>query len=312
MTMRKCTLQKQSVISVDVEDYFQVEAFSSTVKRDKWGDYPSRVEVNTRRLMDLFDESGVKATFFILGWVADKHPQIVREIVSRGHEPACHSYWHRLVYCLTPDEFRSDTIRAKDCIEQAAGREIAGYRAPCFSITNRCPWAIEILAELGFRYDSSIFPIRHEWYGIANAPRKPFKISTRSGMLTEYPIATFRLRRTPNLPVGGGGYLRLMPSWYTRLGIQRAWHEGMTVVAYIHPWEVDPEQPRVAASIKSRFRHYTNLTKTRERLSRLLAMGDFHPFCQWSEAADAPVWHFSPVAEQHVPAAVPDFDVARA
>ncbi len=310
--MRADSIRKHSVISVDVEDYFQVEAFSSIIKRDKWSEYPSRVEVNTRRLMDLFDESGVKATFFILGWVADKHPQIVREIVSRGHEPACHSYWHRLIYNLSPEEFRRDTIRAKNCIEQAAGQKVFGYRAPCFSITNRCLWAIDILTELGFRYDSSIFPIKHEWYGIADAPRKPFQISTPSGPLTEYPIATFRLRRTPNLPVGGGGYLRLLPSWYTRLGIRRAWQEGMTVVAYVHPWEVDPEQPRMAASLKSRFRHYTNLGKTKERLSNLLEMGDFHPFCRSNAVADTPVWHFPSAAKELVPAAVPDFDVARA
>lgn len=310
--MSDCSARKLSVISVDVEDYFQVEAFSSIVKRDEWSQYPSRVEANTRRLMDLFDERGVKATFFVLGWVADKHPQVVREIVRRGHEPACHSYWHRLIYNISPDAFRRDTIRAKNCIEQAAGQEVLGYRAPCFSITNRCLWAIDILTELGFRYDSSIFPIKHEWYGIADAPRTPFQISTPSGLLTEYPIATFRLRPTPNLPVGGGGYLRLLPSWYTRLGIQRAWQQGVTVVAYIHPWEIDPEQPRIAASLKSRFRHYTNLGKTRERLSNLLNMGDFYPFCRSNGVAETPLWHFASGAEERVPAAVADFDVASA
>lgn len=306
-------IRKQSVISVDVEDYFQVEAFSKIIKREEWAQYPSRVEANTRRLMDLFDDCGVKATFFILGWVADKYPQIVREIVNRGHEPACHSYWHRLIYCLTPDEFRKDTIRAKNCIEQAAGREILGYRAPCFSITNRCLWALDILTDAGFRYDSSIFPIKHEWYGIADAPRQPFQISTRSGMLAEYPIATFRFSHTPNLPVGGGGYLRLLPSWYTRLGIQRAWEEGLTVVAYIHPWEVDPEQPRISASLKSRIRHYTNLAKTKERLTDLLAMGNFNPFCRSMTAVDTPVWQFAPAAEEDLrPVVPPDFDVVRA
>jgi polysaccharide deacetylase family protein (PEP-CTERM system associated) len=302
------TVRNSSVISVDVEDYFQVEAFSRVIKRDEWSQYPSRVEVNTRRLMDLFDESGVKATFFVLGWVADKHPQIVREIVSRGHEPACHSYWHRLIYNLSPDEFRRDTALAKDCIEQAAGRKIFGYRAPCFSITKRCLWALDILTELGFRYDSSIFPVRHDWYGIPEAPRKPFQIATPSGLLTEYPMATFSFSRTPNLPVGGGGYLRMLPSWYTRLGVRRAWREGITVITYVHPWEIDPEQPRVAASLKSRFRHYTNLEKTKRRLSDLLAMGSFSPFCRSNAGFDTPVWHFATDTEERVPAAA-DFDV---
>ncbi len=310
--MSSCTARERSVISVDVEDYFQVEAFSNVIKRGDWGQYPSRVEGNTRRLMDLFDESGVKATFFILGWVADKHPQIVREIVSRGHEPACHSYWHRLIYNLSPDEFRRDTALAKDCIEQAAGQKIFGYRAPSFSITRRCLWALDILSEMGFQYDSSIFPVRHDWYGIPDAPRKPFQISTRSGLLTEYPMATFAFSRTPNLPVGGGGYLRMLPSWYTRLGMRRAWREGITVITYIHPWEIDPEQPRMPASFKSRVRHYTNLEKTKDRLSKLLAMGTFSPFCRSNAVADTPLWNFASGAEERIPAAVAELDVVRA
>jgi polysaccharide deacetylase family protein (PEP-CTERM system associated) len=310
--MRNSSYPRHSVISVDVEDYFQVQAFSRNIRRDDWSQYPSRVESNTRRLMDLFDEAGVKGTFFILGWVADKHPQIVREIVARGHEPACHSYWHRLVYTLQPDEFRRDTVLAKTCIEQACGREVSGYRAPSFSITRRCLWALDILTETGFQYDSSIFPIRHDWYGIPDAPRKPFRISTSSGLLTEYPIATFTFTRTPNLPVGGGGYLRLLPSWYTRLGIRRAWREGITVITYIHPWELDPEQPKIAASLKSRLRHYTNLQKTRERLSDLLAMGDFRPFCRSKAVLDLPVWNVATGDHVRAPAAAPKFDVASA
>lgn len=302
----------RNVISVDVEDYFQVEAFSNVVRRDQWGEFPTRVRENTRRLMDLFEAQGVKGTFFVLGWVANKYPQLVREIVRRGHEPACHSYWHRLVYSLTPAEFRRDTALAKDAIEQAAGQRIWGYRAPCFSLTARTPWAAEILTELGFRYDSSIFPIKHEWYGIAEAPRRPFQIATPAGFLTEYPIATFRYSKTPNMPVGGGGYLRLMPSWYTRVGIKRAWSEGLGVVAYIHPWEVDPEQPRLAASLKSRFRHYTNLGKTSERLAGVLRMGGFQPFAALEPLTDAPVWHFPMASPQHVAPAVPEFDAARA
>src|SRR5579864_3701507 len=155
----------RNILSVDVEDYFQVEAFTDTVKSSDWDTYESRVEANTLRVLDLFDECGVKGTFFILGWVADRNPQLVRKIVERGHEPACHSYWHRLIYKLTPDEFREDTRRAKNCIEQAAGVPIYGYRAPSFSITGRSVWALDILAELGFRYDSSVFPVKHDTYG---------------------------------------------------------------------------------------------------------------------------------------------------
>lgn len=310
--MKDSVGRTQNVISVDVEDYFQVEAFSRVIKRSDWGGFPSRVEANTRRLMDLFDERGVKATFFILGWVARRYPQIVREIVNRGHEPACHSYWHRLIYNLSPDEFRRDTALAKDCIEQTAGQKVFGYRAPCFSITNRCQWAVDILSDLGFRYDSSIFPIKHEWYGIADAPRKPFQISTSSGLLTEYPMATFSFGRTPNFPVGGGGYLRMLPSWYTRLGMHRAWREGITVITYVHPWEIDPEQPRMNGSLKSRFRHYTNLEKTQERLSNLLAMGEFQPFCRSNGVLDTPVWHFSSAAEGRASIGLADLDVAEA
>ncbi len=310
--MNDGTIQRNSIISVDVEDYFQVQAFSSVVRRDEWSDYPSRVEKNTRRVMDLLDERGIKGTFFILGWVADKHPQIVREIVNRGHEPACHSYWHRLVYTITPDEFRRDTIRAKNCIEQTAGQPVLGYRAPCFSITDRSLWAIEILSELGFRYDSSIFPIKHEWYGIAGAPRTPFQISTRSGLLTEYPITTFRFGRVPNFPVAGGGYLRLLPFFYTKTGIRRAWEEGLTVVAYIHPWELDPEQPRISASLKSRIRHYTNLQKTQERLCSILDMGKFHAFCHSELLNEVPLWSSSSKAEVPVSAVLSGLDIAKA
>jgi polysaccharide deacetylase family protein (PEP-CTERM system associated) len=306
--MEASTTGKCGVISVDVEDYFHVEAFSRVIKREEWDEYPSRVESNTKRLMDILDESGAKATFFVLGWVADRYPGIVREIVSRGHEPACHSYWHRLVYSLSPEEFRRDTLMAKDCIEQAAGQRVYGYRAPSFSITRRCLWAVDILAEAGFRYDSSIFPVRHDWYGIPDAPRKPFRIPTASGILAEFPLPTFRLGNTPNLPVGGGGYLRMMPSWYTRFGVQRAWREGITFISYIHPWEIDPEQPRVTASLRSRFRHYTNLEKTQQRLRGLLAMGNFRPFSQFAALTGAPVWRITE-AERPAAVAAPDLEV---
>ncbi len=274
----------RNLMSVDVEDYFQVEAFSSVVDRSAWDQYPCRVEDNTRRVLDLLDECGVKATFFVLGWVAERYPATVGEIVRRGHEPACHSYWHRLIYALRPEEFREDTRRAKDCIEQAADRPVIGYRAPSFSITARSSWAPAVLAELGFRYDSSIFPVLHDTYGVLDAPRRPFRLPTQSGTLAEFPMTTFRLGFGPNLPVAGGGYLRMLPYWYTRLGLRRVWSEGLPVIAYAHPWELDPEQPRIQARLKSRLRHYTNLSKMAGRLRLLLSHGEFGRYCDFDMA----------------------------
>jgi polysaccharide deacetylase family protein (PEP-CTERM system associated) len=265
----------KSIISVDVEDYFQVESFAGVVDRARWGDYECRVEPNTRRLLDLLDEERVEATFFVLGWVAERYPGLVREIAARGHELGCHSYWHRSILRIDRDEFAEDTRRAKGAIEQAAGTAVAGYRAPSFSITARSAWALEVLAGAGFVYDSSIFPIHHDVYGIPDAPRRPFRVATPSGTLVELPITTFRLPGSPNLPVGGGGYLRIFPFWYTRAGFARAAREGVPFISYIHPWEVDPDQPRLPGRLKSRLRHYTNLDKTERRLRRLLRLGPF-------------------------------------
>ncbi len=267
-----------ALLSVDVEDYFQVEAFADKVDRNRWESYPSRVEANTRIVLDLFDECRVKGTFFILGWVADRFPSLVAEIVRRGHEPACHSYWHRRIYTLSPDEFRKDTARAKDCIEQAAGTAIYGYRAPSFSVTKKSFWALEVLAGLGFRYDSSIFPIRHDVYGIPDAPRAPFSVQTANGMLAEFPMTTFRWLGDTNLPVGGGGYLRIFPFWITSFGIRQARKERLPLITYIHPWEVDPGQPRLAGRLTSRLRHYTNLRKTAPRVRELTKLAHFSSF----------------------------------
>ncbi len=267
-----------NILSVDVEDYFHVEAFAGRIDRSEWDTYPCRVEANTGRLLDLFDELRVKATFFILGWVAERYPALVREIAARGHETACHSYWHRLVYKLTPDEFRTDSARAKDLIEQSSGQPVMGYRAPSFSITRESAWALDILAELGFRYDSSVFPVRHDFYGVPDAPRAPFRIATAHGPILEFPLPTFRIGPSSNLPVAGGGYLRIFPLWYTALGVRRALRDGLPVVSYVHPWEVDPDQPRLRAGLKSRLRHYTNLSKMDRRLRRLLELGMFTSF----------------------------------
>lgn len=266
------------VFTVDVEDYYQGESFSDLVPRSHWEHYPSRLEANTRRLLDLCDECGVRGTFFVIGWVARKFPALVREIVARGHEPGCHSLFHYPVYNLSRDEFREDTRQAKDAVEQAAGQQVFGYRAPSFSITRKALWAFEELAAQGFTYDSSVFSIRHDFYGIPDGPRRPSRIHTPSGDILEYPMSTFRLIGNINYPVGGGGYLRMMPEWYTRLGLSRCRKEGVPVIVYVHPWELDPGQPRLPLSIKSRLRHYTNLDKTHGRLKNVLLGGKYSSF----------------------------------
>jgi polysaccharide deacetylase family protein (PEP-CTERM system associated) len=238
------------------------------------------------------DDCHAKGTFFILGWVAERYPMLVRKIAQRGHEPACHSYWHRLIYKLTPEQFHDDTLQAKNSMEQAAGVRIYGYRAPSFSITARSAWAFDILAQLGFQYDSSVFPVRHDVYGAPQAPRWPFRVETRFGPIVEFPPATFRLPLGPNLPVAGGGYLRMLPYWYTEAGLARAWREGLPVVCYVHPWELDPEQPRLSGPLKSRLRHYTNLKGAETRLRRLLAFDRFSSFRDSGLVDSAPSFSF--------------------
>lgn len=267
------------VLSVDVEDYFQVEAFARCVSREEWDQYPSRVVENTQRLLDLFDEERSMGTFFVLGWVADKFPQLVREIQKRGHELACHSFWHRPVFTLNEQTFRQDLRDARTAIEQAAGERIYGYRAPSWSITRKSLWALDILAEEGFTYDSSIYPIRHDLYGIPDANRVPYQIQgANGGNLTEFPPSTVQICGT-NFPAAGGGYLRILPLWYTEWALSRLSQEtGQTPVVYLHPWEVDPQQPRINAAWKSRFRHYTNLQSMEPRLRHLLRTRPFQPF----------------------------------
>jgi polysaccharide deacetylase family protein (PEP-CTERM system associated) len=280
------------ILSVDVEDYFHVEAFSDVVDRSQWGRFESRVEVNTRRMLDLVDGADATATFFVLGWVAERHPKLLKEIVARGHELACHSHWHRLVHTLSREAFAEDTRVAKDCIEQAAGVRVIGYRAPTFSITTRSLWALEVLAACGFVYDSSIFPIRHDLYGMPDAPRMPFRVSTPAGDLLEFPITTFRIPGGPNLPVGGGGFLRLLPLAYTRFGLRRAAAENLPIIVYVHPWELDAGQPPIAGRLRSRIRHYTGLSQTAKRLQSILAGGRFTSFRDSGAIAPtADAWH---------------------
>jgi polysaccharide deacetylase family protein (PEP-CTERM system associated) len=275
---------RKHVMTVDVEDYFQVEAFSDRVSREDWKNFPSRVERGTRILLDLFDEHRVQATFFIVGWVADRNSSLVREIVARGHEPGCHSYWHRTVYSMTPEEFRGDTQRARDRIEQVGGKRVLGYRAPTWSITNECLWALDILSELGFEYDSSIYPIHHDLYGIPGAGRFPYKHHLKQGgELQEFPPATLKIAGAI-LPAAGGGYLRNFPLGYTHFAFQQFERTtSFPLVVYLHPWELDPDQPRIAGRWRSRLRHYTNLSRMEEKLRSLLERYQFGPLRDWLE-----------------------------
>lgn len=269
------------IMSVDVEDYFMVEAFAGSVARESWERWPSRVVANTKRALDLFDRHNVKGTFFFVGWVAQKFPELVRDVQERGHELACHSFWHRTVHSLTPNEFREDTRAAVRAIEDAAGVKIWGYRAPSWSITKECLWALDILAEEGFVYDSSIYPIHHDLYGVPGAQRFPYTHQLQeSRSLLEFPPTTVRVLGQ-NLPGAGGGYLRILPSAYTRW-VFRQFEENYRerVVVYFHPWELDPEQPRIKDKWKSRMRHYTRLEKMEYQLGLLLQNYSFQPFSE--------------------------------
>jgi polysaccharide deacetylase family protein (PEP-CTERM system associated) len=266
------------VLSVDVEDYFQVEAFAGLVDRKSWDKWPSRVVANTHRVLDLFDQHNARGTFFFVGWVAERFPHLVREVQSRGHELACHSFWHRTVYSLTPDEFRKDTRQAKQVIEDATGAVVNGYRAPSWSITKSCVWALDILAEEGFTYDSSIYPIHHDLYGVPGAQRFPYTHACSNELtLREFPPATLRFLGT-NFPAAGGGYLRIFPSAFAELAFRTFEKNGERVVVYLHPWELDPEQPRIQGPLKSRVRHYTNLKHMHAKLDTVLSRRKFQPF----------------------------------
>ncbi len=274
-----------NAMTVDVEEHFQVSAFESSVRRDDWESLPSRVEANTSRLLDLFDESRIRATFFVLGWVAERHTAMVRAISDRGHEVASHGYSHRLVYTQTEEEFKAETVRAKSLLENITGSRVRGYRAASFSIGRRNLWALDVLADAGFDYDSSLFPIVHDRYGIPGAPRHIHVVKTPTGRrLIEIPPSTLRVGGLV-LPFGGGGYLRLFPQSVTQWAIRRVNRkDGLPAIVYVHPWETDPGQPRVAAPLVSRFRHYVGLDTT---ISKLRAMAASHRFGTMASLIDA-------------------------
>lgn len=259
-----------NAMSIDVEDYFHVSVFDGIVPRSAWDGMESRVVANTERLLDIFDESGARSTFFVLGWVGERHPALVRRIADRGHEIASHGYAHRLIYDQTRAAFREDVRKAKSILQDASGRAVIGYRAPSYSITPRSLWALDVLLEEGYRYDSSIFPIQHDRYGIPVSGRAPYPITRPAGTLIEVPASTTRVGPF-NLPVAGGGYFRILPYWWTRWGMGRVNRlEQRPAVFYLHPWEIDPDQPRLQAGRLSRFRHYRNLEETETRLRALL------------------------------------------
>ena len=263
-----------NALTVDVEDYFHVAALAPSIPRDSWSSRESRVVGNTQKLLALFDQFDVRGTFFVLGWVAERYPQLVKDIAAGGHEIACHGFSHRLVYEQTPKEFHEESLRSKKLLEDITGSAVLGYRAASYSIVRESLWAIDILAELGFVYDSSIFPVHHDRYGIPDAKRVPNRMTTPGGKsIVEWPLATAGILGF-RLPVSGGGYFRLLPYWLSRWGLASInRRERQPFIFYLHPWEIDPAQPRVQASRLSRFRHYNNLEKCESRLRRLL--GDF-------------------------------------
>ena len=258
-----------NAMSVDVEDYFQVSAFENTINPGDWDRLPCRVEANTNRILDLFAEHDAKATFFMLGWVAERYPELVRRIVDSGHELASHGYTHTRVTQQTPEAFREDIAKTKSLLEDIAGCEVLGYRAARYSIVKKTLWAHDLLQEAGYRYSSSIYPIHHDLYGIPDAPR--FSYYPNEQGLLEIPITTVSLL-SHNFPCGGGGYFRLLPYQASRWAMQHVNKtDKQSCVFYFHPWEIDPEQPRQQGiSRKTQFRHYLNLERMKDRISRLL------------------------------------------
>ncbi|MDR0609300.1 MAG: DUF3473 domain-containing protein [Planctomycetaceae bacterium] len=266
-----------NAFSVDVEDYYQVGAFARMISPNDWESWESRVVANTRTILDILRSQSVTGTFFVLGWIAERYPELVREIAGYGHEIASHGFMHQLVYEMTETEFRNDIRRTRQLLQEQSGQPVIGYRAPSFSIVKRTTWAHRILVEEGYRYDSSVFPIHHDLHGNADAPLAIHDITTESGVICEFPPAVIR-RFGQNLPTGGGGYFRFFPYFVTFRWLRSINTLGRPFVFYIHPWEIDPNQPRIPnAPLKSRFRHYLNLHRTESRLKKLLNDFNFVP-----------------------------------
>lgn len=266
-----------NALTVDVEEYFQVTAFNGGAPVARWDEFESRVVPATEEVLSLLSWYETKATFFVVGWVAERHPALVKAIQNEGHEIACHSYAHREISEQTPEGFREDLRRAKNILEDITGKRIRGYRAPTFSVTDGTLWSLDILIEEGFQYDSSIFPIRHDRYGIPGAERFPSVISRgneNGSAIWEFPMSTLRTMGT-NLPFSGGGYLRLLPPSVVSWAIEKLNRQGQPAIIYVHPWELDPGQPRLRASFVTRFRHYHNLSQMKRKFDYLLARHKF-------------------------------------
>jgi polysaccharide deacetylase family protein (PEP-CTERM system associated) len=266
--------------SADVEDYFQVEALRGFCPRSRWERCEDRTEGNTDRVLDLLDRHGARGTFFVLGWTAARHPGLVRRIAAAGHEVASHGFDHELVYRQAPAVFRDDVRRARALLQDLSGQAVLGYRAPSYTIVERTRWALPILAAEGYRYDSSIFPIARRRYGMPRAPRWPWRIELEGGTsLAEFPLPTIRCGPV-NLPATGGAYLRLLPMRLQLRAVQRYWSRRRPFVLTVHPWELDPDQPRLPVGWRTRWTHYHNLGRAESRLSRLLALGLYRPLVE--------------------------------
>ena len=268
----------KNALTFDVEEYFHAEVFSGVLRPEEWPTLTSRVARTTERLLDLLDEVGVRATFFVLGWIAERHPTLARAIARRGHEVACHGYGHRMIQHLTRAQFGEDVARAKAVLEDTTGTPVIGYRAPTFSVMRETLWSLEVLCETGFRYDSSIFPIFHDRYGIPTAPRFPHRLRTATDCkIVEFPLSTVMVLGH-RVPVAGGGYFRLLPYRLTRWAIRRLnTRELQPAIVYLHPWEIDPDQPRLPIGRLARLRHTLNADKTEGKLRRLLQDFEFAP-----------------------------------
>jgi polysaccharide deacetylase family protein (PEP-CTERM system associated) len=268
------------IFSVDVEEHFQVSAFDRVLARDDWDTQPSRVEQNTDRLLDLLARYGARGTFFTLGWVAERQPALVRRIVAAGHEIGSHGWWHWKVSGLSADRFREEVRRSRELLEQVSGTPVRGFRAPSFSIVPGTEWAFDVLLEEGYTYDSSLFPIRRPDYGYPRASRIPNRIVRKGGSLLEFPLATLSVAGL-RIPVAGGGYLRQFPLSLIKAGLRQLGSSGQPGMFYIHPWELDPDQPRLPVGWLTSRRHYGGLGHTLERLETLLSDFRFTSVSEW-------------------------------
>jgi polysaccharide deacetylase family protein (PEP-CTERM system associated) len=265
----------KNALTIDLEEYFQIHVLSRLIEPRTWKDLPSAIQENTRKILDLLELKGISATFFCLGWIAEHHRELIREIHGKGHEIACHGYSHQAIYRQKPEEFRKDVARAKGVLEDITGEKVLGYRAPTYSITEKTRWALEVLEDLGFRYDSSIFPIYHDNYGIPDAPRFPHRL--KENTLVEFPITTIKLGPF-NLPISGGGYFRLLPYPLIKMGLGTLRASGMPFIFYLHPWEINPKTPFVPGmDLLSRFRTYTGIQSAFQKFSQLIDDFSFAP-----------------------------------